>query len=161
MCTYTDSHTKQRSTHTDPHTPPHGYSKPQGKWQKDIFIIKTLLTAIQPCRFQHSNATLTSKRDHITQPNKNITTISREFNPLSKRQRLTLNWTLVESKPKLFGNTLHLKQWEADDDQKQHQINAPFAECRSHRDKKNKRGKERFLPIQNNDTHLLWHSTKT
>lgn len=95
-------------------------------------------------------------RNHITQPNKNMTTISREFNPLSKRQRLTLNWTLVESKPKLFGNTLHLKQWEADDDQKQHQINAPFAECLSHRDKKklNKRWKQRSLPIQNKETHL-------
>lgn len=85
-------------------------------------------------------------RNHITQPNKNITTISREFNPLSKRQRLTLNWTLVESKPKLFGNTLHLKQWEADDDQKKHQINAPFAECRSHRDKKIKEGD--FYPFR-------------
>lgn len=56
--------------------------------------------------------------NHITQTNWHFTAISCEFNPPFKRQRLTLSWTLVESKPKLFGNTLHLKQCEADGDQK-------------------------------------------
>lgn len=50
----------------------------------------------------------------------------------------------MESKPKLFGNTLHLKQWEADDDQNQHQINAPFAESLSHKDKGREREREIF-----------------
>lgn len=44
----------------------------------------------------------------------------------------------------MFGNTLHLKQWEADDDQNQHQINAPFAESLSHKDNGGEREREIF-----------------
>lgn len=75
----------------------------------------------------------------------------------SKRQRPTLNWTLVESKPKLFGNTLHLKQWEADDDQKQHQINAPFANCLSRTKKYIEEGKRDFYPFRTKTLKYTCH----
>lgn len=68
-----------------------------------------------------------------------------------------MNQKLVESKPKLFGNTLHLKQWEADDDQNQHQINAPFAESPSHKDNRREREREIFNHSKQRHVHLSSH----